>query len=605
MSEQSHITPLSTTTPQGTIEEVMKDTIERLYKLFNWLGNEDVQGLWNQLNPVFEDPTFSGDEFKACLDQWEEHRTNDVSGGSEKPLLKTSNGNGRVSSVTESSALAYYSIYGVNSNKIPQGWTSLQWCIFATVGWPYELLIYQKRVENLMDQLIESQARVHPANRSYFHLLLSNFSVPSALARGLKQADPSRLSEALKSLVKEKVKRQDADLRECLNGMTNGNEEQALFRAFTMGPFENTVLPLATFTLERALGMMRKAVVDIIDAREFMPFIFTMMGLRALIVARIKILQAKFKKAKLNVSDAMQNHHNGLFHFCYREFVCEVPQLTLQPWRSEEVEQRLANTDLLKDFHPDFSEFALEYGTWSDHLKSHPEKEGLDSVPAAFNTAEDASLNASDRFPERGSVAFPFHSTIRCDLCGQSPISERECFHCVDCPDLDLCSECYKLPLDEAKLSGHTAAHVLVKYVLNFPTPYREWMTALVKKRLEFFKDSTTRSKDAPICSECGEVIPDGSVFFVCVDVCCLDHSLCPSCESNASERFFRTDNTVIIDEEAKHTFWHSTLMLRRQPSFEDRARELELKITGAMDVQTISQMLNLLAEAVEDIDVL
>lgn len=45
--------------------------------------------------------------------------------------------------------------------------------------------------------------------------------------------------------------------------------------------------------------------------------------------------------------------------------------------------------------------------------------------------------------------------------------------------------------------------------------------------------------------------------------------------------------------------------MLRRQPSFEDRARELELKITGAMDVQTISQMLNLLAEAVEDIDVL
>lgn len=79
------------------------------------------------------------------------------------------------------------------------------------------------------------------------------------------------------------------------------------------------VLPLATFTLERALGMMKKAVVDIIDVREFMPFIFTMMGLRALIVAKIKILQgptssllaarlayfhfvAKFEKAKLNVS---------------------------------------------------------------------------------------------------------------------------------------------------------------------------------------------------------------------------------------------------------------------------------------------------------------
>ncbi|EDR02386.1 uncharacterized protein LACBIDRAFT_332490 [Laccaria bicolor S238N-H82] len=492
MSEQSHIAPLSTTTPQGRIEEVMKDTIERLYKLFNWLGNEDVQGLWNQLNPVFEDPTFSGDEFKACLDQWEEHRTNDVSGGSKKPLLKTSNGNGRVSSVTESSALAYYSIYGINSNKIPEGWTSLQWCIFATVGWPYELLIYQKRVENLMDQLIESQAR--------------------ALARGLKQADPSRLSEALKSLVKEKVKRQDADLRECLNCMTNGNEEQALFRAFTMGPFENTVLPLATFTLERALGMMRKAVVDIIDAREFMPFIFTMMGLRALIVARIKILQgpiffyfassslayfqfaAKFKMAKLNVSGTLP----GLIYFTHQlngfQMPCKTTTMAFSVFA-------IVNSY----FHPDFSEFALEYVTWSDHLKSHPEKEGLDSVPAALNTAEDASLNASDGFPERGSVAFPFHSSRK--------------------NDLDLCSECYKLPLDEAKLSGHTAAHVLVKYVLNFPTPYREWMTALVKKRLEFFKDSTTRSKDAPICSECGEVIPDGSVFFVCVDVCCLAYA--------------------------------------------------------------------------------
>ena len=59
----------------------------------------------------------------------------------------------------------------------------------------------------------------------------------------------------------------------------------------------------------------------------------------------------------------------------------------------------------------------------------------------------------------------------------------------------------------------------------------------------------------------------------------------------------------MIIDEEAKHKFWHSTLILRRQPSFEDRARELEMKITGAMDVQTISQMLSLLAEVVENID--
>ena len=37
--------------------------------------------------------------------------------------------------------------------------------------------------------------------------------------------------------------------------------------------------------------MMRKADVDIIDVREFMPFIFIMIGLRALIVAKIKILQ--------------------------------------------------------------------------------------------------------------------------------------------------------------------------------------------------------------------------------------------------------------------------------------------------------------------------
>ena len=64
--------------------------------------------------------------------------------------------------------------------------------------------------------------------------------MPSALARGLKQPDPSRLSEALKSLIKEKVKKQDADLRECLkDGMTHGNEQQSLFRAFTAGPFEN------------------------------------------------------------------------------------------------------------------------------------------------------------------------------------------------------------------------------------------------------------------------------------------------------------------------------------------------------------------------------
>ena len=76
--------------------------------------------------------------------------------------------------------------------------------------------------------------------------------------------------------------------------------------------------------------------------------------------------------------------------------------------------------------------------------------------------------------------------------------------------------------MDEEKLSGHTAAHVLVKYVLTFPTPYREWMTAFVKKRLESFKDSTSQSKDAPVCSECEEVIPDNSVFFVCVDACCL-----------------------------------------------------------------------------------
>lgn len=87
--------------------------------------------------------------------------------------------------------------------------------------------------------------------------------------------------------------------------------------------------------------------------------------------------------------------------------MCEVPHLTLHPWRSEEVEQRLANTDLLKDFHPDFSVFALEYETWSDHLKAHPEKEDLDPVPAAWNITEEAS--SYDGLPERFSVPFPLH----------------------------------------------------------------------------------------------------------------------------------------------------------------------------------------------------
>lgn len=90
------------------------------------------------------------------------------------------------------------------------------------------------------------------------------------------------------------------------------------------------------------------------------------------------------------IPEAMHNHHNGLFHFCYREFVCEVPHLTL-----------------LKDFHPDFSGFALEYETWSDHLKAHPEKEDLDPVPAAWNITEEAS--SYDGLPERFSVPFPLH----------------------------------------------------------------------------------------------------------------------------------------------------------------------------------------------------
>ena len=80
---------------------------------------------------------FSGDEFKSYLDQWEERTTSDVAGGYKKASLKASNVNGSASSVNTSSALAYYSIYGVNSNKIPKGWTSLQWCIFAAVGEPF------------------------------------------------------------------------------------------------------------------------------------------------------------------------------------------------------------------------------------------------------------------------------------------------------------------------------------------------------------------------------------------------------------------------------------------------------------------------------------
>ncbi|KAG2011262.1 hypothetical protein CC2G_011403 [Coprinopsis cinerea AmutBmut pab1-1] len=595
---------------QDSIEKSAKYVVRALAGPYDRLQHEDLRKLWKEMNWIFcvEDKLFTIALFEYYLDYFNSKYSTRPIGSDEEPrklsqeelnkrredlwtLPYLSKYGEKINEAVDTDKSGFIRISEVNvfTSQIPPGWTLPQYCAYVAVGWEYELHIYQKRLQHLMDKFYEAQAIVHPDNRVYLLYYLQQYFLPILLSRGptKSESDFSNLPSAFRSRIREKISAQDERMRNLWKKFKYRMDDSGTIGILYSGrDLETYILQLLMIFMEHTLDIVAICKTQRIDLREWRKLDSSLVEIKTLLHARIEELEGRYSSQDgTDIQEFVKSHYGGLLRAYYIEHYhnddCPVTEV--------EAEQRLSHLFILDDFpipEPNVNtEEVLEYQTWEQHLEGMDEDYEVPDIPPPVWGATDEFYGGEWSLPERDHT-YPFHLTITCDLCKRYPLT-TVCFHCIDCDDYDVCGDCHKLPLsgfDPENVSSHAEDHTLVRFVLYFPHEYRAIARAIAEHRQEehylvAFRDHFEKhgyvtskgdegdgegddegedegededeggneddestapensSSDHRLCVQCGEEI-SSERFFQCIHQDCLDHHhyVCLECAATYTQ---------------------------------------------------------------------
>ncbi|KJA23767.1 hypothetical protein HYPSUDRAFT_66143 [Hypholoma sublateritium FD-334 SS-4] len=425
------------------------------------------------------------------------------------------------------------------TDRMPEGWSLPQWCAYAAIGWTYEARIYRKRINNILGRMFEMQAKVLPVNRCFvaistvpqiapfFQLLAWE---PWESSDSVSETSPVPAAE-LRSLVHEKMKRQDEAWRRKLQSLNwTVEDETTLQLLYGKEPLESYVLQLSVLLLEYAYQVMQACTKVTVDAQEINHVLAPLRLLKRLSLSRVKGLKAQFKKEKKS-KKYIGTFYGGIWD-CVNQVsmgdVTDDDEDSDTDDENSDSEERSSNnssadtrdSDADSDndkpfslpFEPiDIDDFAydesvleefslplladgclpyLKYRPWEEHIRNLPEKDIPEEIPNTWNLDRQQVADEDDE--DHGSrhdwAAFPL--TFRnCNMCNKAPMTE--CYYgCTVCNDLDICSECYKIPIEDDEPSGHRSSHPVLRFSLHTVGIHRDWIILDAQVQIEEIRDN-------------------------------------------------------------------------------------------------------------------
>ncbi|KAG2011263.1 hypothetical protein CC2G_011404 [Coprinopsis cinerea AmutBmut pab1-1] len=631
---------------RDSIASSAKYIVRSLAGPYDRLQHEDLRKLWKEMNWIFcvEGRHFAIALYEYYLDYFHSKYSTSSSGLDGEPgelspedlakrredmwtLEYLERYSEKINDAVDNDRSGFIRISEVNSftNQIPVGWTLPQYCVYVSVGWEYELRIYQKRVRCLLDKLCEAQMRVLPENREGLLDLIYWCDTPSLLARGCQKYPDDKaqhLPEGFCNRIKEKIKAQDERMRTLWRKFKyNFNDRSIIAMLYPEKKAETFVLQLYTILLEYALDVVHICRTQRIDRREWERFLPRLGHIEALLDSRIEELKDEYKrKGHSDVKEAIQGHYGGIFRPYH---MCSVTGCLLSPTKEEAEHHYMSGDPLsLKDFpiptpNTELDEI-LEYSTGQNGTEETSidfDRPEIGSETSKPDIGE--SLSEGDENPDCVPPAFPYQNAI-CDICKVVAGCSPACYHCIDCDDFNICESCFrKSPSDSLHTGGHEEDHDLVRMVLFFPHDCVITIKAAAKhqRRLYWqsrgFLDAEELESDGEEDDEdvdgdgwddeegdgeeegkdqgdegtkldVFEIQPDHCVacrseiaserFYQCIHYECLEprHCICFDCFSSLPENEGEGDRTDELAGEGpentrtSHKPWHSLLLMHR-----------------------------------------
>ncbi|TFK23223.1 hypothetical protein FA15DRAFT_705679 [Coprinopsis marcescibilis] len=468
------------------------------------------------------------------------------------------------------------------TKQIPMGWSLPTWCAYVAVGWEYELHIYQKRVQHLLDLFFEAQIRVLPDNRYWLLVFSVYFDLPERLARGPRKSDFSKLPEALLVRVRSKVANQDERMRDTWKKFGyNIDGKGIVSMLYPNQALESYVLQVCMIFMEHILDVVHLCETEIVDYRDWLRIDQRWDSLRVLVHSRISVLKDESAKKGLEVEDFIEDHYGGIFRAYWKSL-----KGLSEPWTPEEINQRLTDHGIIQDFSPPSpntnTNDILKHKTWKE-FRDESNNLGTE-VPGVLPHSWGSAVPDELQGP-RDPPPVSHHINTFCDNCGQGEtISTAACFHCCECKDYDLCSNCFELPfheLDSERTANHAPNHNMIKAILNYPYPYKTWTVALGRVKQEYSsgehwivnhnrEESEQETLRPDVCGVCKEDI-SGERYFECVHRDCQNYYLCSVCHNSMPG-----GKGAAAEEKGQHQWWHPLVALKVDPDVDSAGNRSE-----------------------------
>ncbi|KAF9563209.1 hypothetical protein CPC08DRAFT_760974 [Agrocybe pediades] len=420
---------------QESIYNSAQFVVHNLSGPYDRLHHEDLRKLWREMNWIFciENKFFASALFEYYLDQFStttRHVYSDqVSEINEASMPATLDAI-RAISVTTSKhniwsktaalnhpdgwTLEYIALYGerigtaidadksgyiriseVNTltDEIPKGWNLPQWCAYLAAGWAYEARIYRKRINNLLFKLMEMQAHVLPNNRTYLINYQTSFfdDICHAFCREPPFQHMPYIAAPLRSLVKDKILAQDADLRSKLDALRwTLEDESAIHLIFGNKEPETYILQICTVILEYVLEVAFACCCVTIDAEEWERLSRLFRVMRSVGVNRVNSLTAAFEEDP-DKHEGISTYYGGIWSLLetnedHQHYMFGSRMISSE-YTKEQLYDYLSDIEVLKDYPLPTAETSkplLHFITWEEHVKTLEESEIPDYLPETW-----------------------------------------------------------------------------------------------------------------------------------------------------------------------------------------------------------------------------